>query len=149
MNNVVKDLFDQGAKDYDIQRRSLIPCFNDFYGAAVTWTNITKSAPAILDLGAGTGLLSAMMLNKFPDARMTLIDFSEDMLLQAKQRLSGNEHATFITADYVACPFDTTYDAIVSSLSIHHLSHEDKQILFRKIVQHLNPGEFLLTRIKH
>ncbi|MBH5318920.1 class I SAM-dependent methyltransferase [Paenibacillus sp. GSMTC-2017] len=140
MTNILKELFDLGAKDYDIQRHSLIPCFNDFYSSAVTWTNVSTTTPAILDLGAGTGLLSAMMLNKFPDAKLTLIDFSEVMMEQAKSRLSDNNEVTYIVDDYITHPFDTKFDAIVSSLSIHHLSHEDKRVLFQNIYNNLVPG---------
>lgn len=140
MNNEVKKQFDEAARSYDAERRMLIPCYDDFYGSAVTWTETDNDSPSILDLGAGTGLLSAMMLEKFPDARLTLIDFSEDMLAQAKKRLGSSGQAEYIAADYTAYAFDRTFDAIVSSLSIHHLTHPEKKALFGKIHSILAPG---------
>ncbi|RIX60421.1 class I SAM-dependent methyltransferase [Paenibacillus nanensis] len=140
MDQQVKKQFDAAAKQYDGQRRGLIPCFDGFYGAVVEWTEVQTSEPRILDLGAGTGLLSAMLLAKYPDARMTLIDFSSDMLEQAKARFAGNDRIAYITADYTSYPFDEPFDAIVSSLSIHHLPHPQKQALFKSIRGWLKPG---------
>ncbi|MGN7412821.1 hypothetical protein [Paenibacillus sp. SAF-068] len=31
----VKQLFDKVAQNYDVQRKQLIPCFDDFYGMAL------------------------------------------------------------------------------------------------------------------
>jgi tRNA (cmo5U34)-methyltransferase len=136
----VKKQFDAAAKEYNKERRGLIPCFDGFYGAAVEWTDIHTPEPRILELGAGTGLLSAMLLDKYPNARMTLIDFSSDMLEQAKARFAGSDRITYITADYTSYPFHEPFDAIVSSLSIHHLSHPQKQALFRSVRGWLKPG---------
>ncbi|REK74933.1 class I SAM-dependent methyltransferase [Paenibacillus paeoniae] len=140
MENNVKKQFDQAAPTYDDKHGKLIPCYQDFYGAAVTWTEVAGDSPLILDLGAGTGRLSAMMLNKYPGAQVTLVDFSEDMLEKAKARFADNDNLTYIAADYLTYEFGRTYDAVVSSLSIHHLTHEDKQVLFRKIHSLLKPG---------
>lgn len=140
MDQQVKKQFDAAAKVYDQQRRGLIPCFDGFYGAVVEWTDLPLPEPRILDLGAGTGLLSAMLLDKYPEARLTLIDFSSDMLEQAKTRFAGNDRITYITADYTSYPFEEPFDAVVSSLSIHHLPHPLKQALFRNIRGWLKPG---------
>ncbi len=59
MDPNVKKLFDSGADDYDWQRRQLIPCFDDFYGMAVSLVEPDERSPRILDLGAGTGLFAA------------------------------------------------------------------------------------------
>lgn len=144
MDQQVKKQFDAAAKEYDQQRRGLIPCFDGFYGAVVEWTDTHSTEPHILDLGAGTGLLSAMLLDKYPNARMTLIDFSADMLEQAKARFARNDRITYITADYTSYPFHEPFDAVVSSLSIHHLPHPQKQELFRNIRGWLKPeGRFI------
>ena len=47
------------AEEYDCNRRKFIPCFDDYY---ITSTKMilanTESPHRVLDLGAGTGLLS-------------------------------------------------------------------------------------------
>jgi tRNA (cmo5U34)-methyltransferase len=141
MNDLVKKLFDQAAERYDKQRRQLIPCFDDFYGTAVSLVRTEHPSPSILDLGAGTGLLTAVLAAKLPRARFTLIDFSGSMLEQARQRFAGTKgEFRFVQADYAGEPFGEKYDFIVSSLSIHHLPHPEKRSLFRKIFEHLNDG---------
>lgn len=136
----VKEKFDDYARQYDAQRRMLIPCFNDFYSIAVSLAETDKQNPAILDVGAGTGLLSSMVLQKFPVARLTLIDISEKMLEVARERLKDAAGVIYIVDDYTKHRFDNTYDIVLSSLSIHHLPDEQKKQLSQTIYSILNPG---------
>jgi tRNA (cmo5U34)-methyltransferase len=139
-NRTVKELFDAVATEYDMQRRQLIPCFDEFYGMALSLAESASSAPRILDLGAGTGLFSGMVLQKYPAARLTLVDLSESMLDVARQRLSQVPHVEYVVADYSSCTFVEPFDIIVSSLSIHHLTHPAKRQLFSTIYRLLNEG---------
>ncbi|MBD2871298.1 class I SAM-dependent methyltransferase [Paenibacillus arenilitoris] len=133
MSDTVKKQFDAAARDYDRQRRQLIPCFDDFYGTAADWVRFGGTTPRILDLGAGTGLLSAFMRDKFPDAALTLIDLSDEMLKEARARFKDDPNVRYVAGDYTAYPYEERYDAVVSSLSIHHLPHEAKRALFRTV----------------
>jgi tRNA (cmo5U34)-methyltransferase len=140
MQKSVKQMFDAAAGEYDRERRQLIPCFDDFYGTALSLIEMDHPSPRILDLGAGTGLFSAFIVQKYPDARLTLIDFSESMLERARRRFAGNPHMQYIAADYTRHSFAETYDAVVSSLSIHHLSHDEKCKLFAAVYGILREG---------
>lgn len=140
MSDIVKYRFDSVATSYDSQRRLLIPCFDDFYAAAATWMETDMPAPRILDLGAGTGLLAGFARRKFPDAHLTLIDLSDKMIEQARARFAGDDRVEYIVADYTGYPYDGQYDAVISSLSIHHLTHEQKRALFRTVYDLLNEG---------
>ncbi|MCU1351841.1 MAG: SAM-dependent methyltransferase, partial [Acidimicrobiales bacterium] len=52
--------FDRWVDSYDAGRRQLIPCFDAFYGAAAEVAALGRSGTVrVLDLGAGTGILSA------------------------------------------------------------------------------------------
>ncbi|MDI4650030.1 class I SAM-dependent methyltransferase [Cohnella hashimotonis] len=141
MNPNVKKQFDAVATQYEEQRRGLIPCFDDFYGMALSLAESGERSPRVLDLGAGTGLMAAMVRSKLPAARMTLIDMSESMLDVARERFSGDPHVEIIVADYSDYAFaPESFDIIVSSLSIHHLTHASKQELFKKLYRALSPG---------
>jgi tRNA (cmo5U34)-methyltransferase len=135
MSDLMKKQFDAVAQDYDCQRRQLIPYFDDFYGIAAAWVNCGNDAPHILDLGAGTGLFSSFIRSKYPKASLTLIDLSEEMLKEARHRFSDDPAVSYITADYTSYRFPQQYDAVISSLSIHHLSHPDKKALFRTVYE--------------
>lgn len=128
-----KKLFDAVATDYDRQRRQLIPCFDAFYGMAVSLVEPVGPSPRILDLGAGTGLFASLVARTYPDAHFTLIDMSEKMLEGARARFGASRNVTYLAADYTAHSFTEPYDAVISSLSIHHLTHEAKLRLFRAI----------------
>ena len=136
----VKRAFSANASRYDAQRKWIIPEMDEFYRAAVRVARCLNPHPAILDIGAGTGLLSALMVQKFPGAHLTLVDLSESMLLMAQERFAGRNNVRYITGDYSTVDFSGRYDLICSALSIHHLEQDDKRRLYKKIFDALNPG---------
>jgi tRNA (cmo5U34)-methyltransferase len=143
-NKTLKEKFDEVAKYYDHQRESLIPCFHDLYDITVNLALWKNNEPKVLDIGAGTGLLTKFLFEKYPEAEFTLIDMSEEMLKVAKNRFRSAENFKYIVADYTAHNFNDSFDLVVSSLSIHHLEDDDKEKLYKKIYNALNPeGIFL------
>ncbi|MCY9662115.1 class I SAM-dependent methyltransferase [Paenibacillus chondroitinus] len=140
-NNQLITKFNEVAEKYDGQRRKLIPCFDDFYGTATSLVQPQTAAPRILDLGAGTGLLSSYILGQYPDAKLTLIDLSQGMLDIAKLRFGEmNANLTIQAGDYTAFESDEPFDCVVSALSIHHLEDQAKQNLYARIFKLLKPG---------
>lgn len=134
------------ATIYDLSRRRLIPCYDLFYGTAadLVFHSIQSQAPKILDLGAGTGILSEFVANRFPSPSLSLLDVSAEMLEKAQSRLarySPKIHIQEMTAPLPAGAFD----AIISSLAIHHLSDEEKQHLYAKAWGALRPGGLFLN----
>jgi len=140
MHNEVSDKFDDAARNYDRQRRQLIPCFDDYYQAAVSLAEANAASPAILDLGAGTGLLASLLLRKYPKAKVTLIDLSEKMLDAAKTRLGEYADIEYLLGDYTNYVSDRKFDLIVSALSIHHLTDSDKRTLYENAYANLKPN---------
>jgi len=146
----VKQTFDGAAARYDALRRQLIPCFDGFYGMAVELAaGAPGRSPRILDLGAGTGLLAAELLRRLPGARLTLLDFSEEMLARARDRFAGGPGAppgglaagvTIRVGDYLGAALDGPWDAVVSALSIHHLQDQEKHRLYGRVREALAPG---------
>jgi tRNA (cmo5U34)-methyltransferase len=136
----IKRAFDATASRYDAQRKWIIPEMDDYYSAAVWAAECKNQRPAILDIGAGTGLLSALMIQKFPDAQLTLVDLSESMLGMAQERFADRKDTRYIAGDYSSVDFAGQYDLCCSALSIHHLEHEEKHRLYKKIFDALKPG---------
>lgn len=135
-------VFSKWARQYDRSRRQLIPCFDDFYAAAIRALPFAATdAVDILDLGAGTGLLSAVILEAFPNAHLTLVDASPEMLDLARDRFAVTAgRVEFVVADYAHELPEREFDAVVSALSIHHLADADKLALWREIFRVLRPG---------
>jgi len=142
----IQKQFNAVSEKYDRQRRFLIPCFNDFYGTALTLSEEVQTVKNILDVGAGTGLMSAFFHEKYPDAKITLIDISKDMLKKAEERFEGKEHIDYLNADFATVDLpDHHYDLVVSGLAIHHLPNKLKQHLFGKIAKSLKSGGWFIN----
>ena len=141
----IQSKFDDISKKYDEQRKKFIPCFDDFYRVSVSVASVNKENPDILDIGAGTGLLSAFLMEKYPEASFTLIDISEKMLDIAKDRFRGNSNVKYIVADYSKYHFVEKYDMVVSALSIHHLEDEEKKEIYKKCYSLLKQNGILIN----
>lgn len=144
VNEALKEKFNENAEDYDKIRRQIIPCFDDLYEITQYLASSKKETPKILDLGAGTGLLTKYLKNKYRKAQFTLIDISEEMLKISRNRFRGQENFKYVVEDYCEYDFSDLFDIIVSSLSIHHLEDRDKKKLYKKVYDTLNKdGVFL------
>ena len=136
--SVTQTIFDITAPTNDADRAKLIPCFDAFYRR--TTDLIPGGAKRVLDLGAGTGLLSTFVRSWYPSAHIHLMDVSEPMLDRARTRLAADTNVSFEVADYATSALPQNQDAIVSALSIHHLDHAAKKSLLAKIFAALRPG---------
>ncbi|MCU1352079.1 MAG: SAM-dependent methyltransferase [Acidimicrobiales bacterium] len=134
--------FDRWVDSYDAGRRQLIPCFDAFYGAAAEVAALGRSgAVRVLDLGAGTGILSAAVAAALPDAELVLLDEAPAMLERAAQRLAADgRDVTVVVGDLADALPAGPFGAIVSALAIHHLSHPAKRDLFARVLDRLEPG---------
>jgi tRNA (cmo5U34)-methyltransferase len=132
-------IFDAQAAGYNAVRRRLIPPFDRFYDTAVEALELCPSPPRrILDLGAGTGLLSARVAAAHPDAELHLLDAAPAMLEQAATALG--ERATVHVGDFTQPLPGGAFDAVVSSLAIHHLEDAGKRDLYARVHDALTPG---------
>ncbi|CCG41454.1 class I SAM-dependent methyltransferase [Magnetospirillum molischianum] len=135
-------VFDRAAASYDTGRRRLIPCFDEFYSSALDL--VTEALPPggrVLDLGAGTGLLTALVADARPDADFTLTDLSEGMLERARTRFADRPNSIHFRAmDHLALDDVAAYDVVMSALSIHHLEDDGKRRLYAACARALKPG---------
>jgi tRNA (cmo5U34)-methyltransferase len=109
-----------------------------------------EDAFTFLDLGAGTGAASRVILDMYPRSTAILADFSAEMMRAGEQELEP------FAGRYRYVEFDMTtgqwppeipaeLDAIVTSMSVHHLTDERKQGLFAEIFGRLVPGGWYLN----
>jgi tRNA (cmo5U34)-methyltransferase len=133
-------VFSDHAAQYTALRRRLVPGYDRFYGSVVEVLALMPVPPRrILDLGAGTGLLSARVADAFPEASVELLDASPPMLAEARERL-GERVAAVHIRDMAGPLPEGPFDAIVSALAIHHLSDDDKRALMVRAHARLAPG---------
>jgi len=143
----IEAAFNRAARSYDGLRRQLIPCFDDFYGAAIDLAaEFTPAGARILDLGAGTGLLSALVAERLPDARLVLTDLAGDMLARAQERFAGRKPGVeFRVMNHLDLAEDGVYDVVMSALSIHHLEDEGKRAVYAAMARAAKPGGVVIN----
>lgn len=130
------------ASDYDLSRRRLIPCFDLFYATAADLAARAVRdlrAPAILDIGAGTGLMSGFVMQRVGAASLFLLDESAEMTDKALIRLEEFKPTRFLQSMTKPLP-EMKFNAVVSSVAIHHLTNEEKHGLYERIFHALAPG---------
>jgi tRNA (cmo5U34)-methyltransferase len=136
--------FTRDAVSYDATRRGLIPCFDAFYGSALDliadWRGDDIGPLRVLDLGSGTGLFAALLLERHPDAALHLLDGSEGMLAEARRRFGDRPAIRYILGDMATADLGGDWDLVISALAIHHLDDTAKQSLYRRIRDALRPG---------
>jgi len=138
-------IFNSHAATYDDARRRIIPPFEDFYGTAIEAIALAdppaepRAWTHILDLGAGTGMLSSFALNACPEAWLTLFDGAAMMLEKARESL-GSERTAYIEGDLYADLPRGPWDAVISALAIHHLDDPGKRHVFDETLRILRPG---------
>ena len=98
----------------------------------------------ILDLGSGTGYLSNILKQMFPDAKITCLDISLDMLLECSKK---NTKFNLVVADAENMPFNNeVFDLVISSFTLHWCEEIEK--IFSDIHRYLkNNGVFMFTTV--
>lgn len=107
------------------------------------WKEIIPPGP-VLEVGCGTGFLSELMLNEFPNREFVLTDASPEMVAFTKERFKGQERVNFevFNVDDIKNP-EPTYSLIISNFAAQWF--EDTAIGLEQLTQMLNPGGLLLT----
>ena len=135
MAETIAQAFDASVDYYDDWMRKALPSNDGIFAAALEQISFEKDASfRVLDLGAGTGLFSWHVLQEYPAAQFTLSDLAPKMLEIARKRFAAYpDQFAYRVEDYRQVPADQKFDLVISSLSIHHLSHEDKRALFARV----------------
>jgi tRNA (cmo5U34)-methyltransferase len=144
----VREHFEQEASYYDSLIPRLIPFYREQNALMLDLIPHQRSADLrALDLGAGTGVLSALILEAFPKATVVAYDIAESMLAACRANLSAYEgRIAFRLGDFGGGDLGGGYDLVVSGLAIHHVGDDEKRALFGRLYQAMNAGGCLLIR---
>ena len=137
--------FDLRAAGYDDYLRDEVftsTTFCEFYKAVSAPIESTDTPLNILDLGCGTGLELEALLERAPNALITGVDLSQNMLELLRARYSDRaSQITLVAGSYLTIPLEPqAYDHIISVMANHHLLRGPKRDLYGKIRSALKPG---------
>jgi tRNA (cmo5U34)-methyltransferase len=137
----IERAFNRTSEYYDVWMKQALPRYEELFSTAVELMAFPAEAELrVLDLGAGTGLFSERVLQKFPRASFVLYDVAEELLELARSRFSQHgQRFEFVLEDYMSVRASDAFDLVISSLSIHHLEHASKRDLFSRIFRALRP----------
>jgi tRNA (cmo5U34)-methyltransferase len=140
----VEQFYDTVSKDYNKFIHRAVPRYPEMLWAIFQYIPKDLKPKRILELGCGTGNLSELIVKTYPNAEKVLVDISEKVISQCKSRLENNDRIEYCQADINELDFPAdSFDLIVSSITIHHLKHHEKELLFRKALNWLtNEGVF-------
>ena len=110
-------------------------------GESVLGEHVPRDARRILDLGTGDGRVLALPGIDRREMVGVGLDFSEPMLAAARERFAGDERIELVRHDLAdPLPALGRFEAVVSSMAIHHLTHERKRSLYGEVFELLEPG---------
>ncbi len=102
-----------------------------------------RGAKDVLDVGFGTGVLTARLYEQ--GCRIWGQDFSPRMVEITQKKLPEAQLYCGSFADgLVPALKRQTYDAVIATYSLHHLSDEEKAVFVRELKGQLRPGGVLI-----
>jgi tRNA (cmo5U34)-methyltransferase len=128
------DFFNNVAETYDSHMLNDM-CLKEFYDEFQKHLPCNDEKLSFVDLGCGTGLEIERILKNYPNAEITGIDLSENMLQLLKQKFSDNrEQLNIVCKSYFDFDFgDGRYDYAVSTYSLHHFNVDEKLTLYKRV----------------
>ncbi len=125
------------ANSYDKMCQLLVPGYDLMQDTLIDFLKFEKiNNIVLLDLGAGSGILIEKILKEFSNSICYYLDFSDDFINIAKERLNKyQDRVTYIKSDFNN-PWESNItqkpNLITSTSAIHHLSNENKRKLYEK-----------------
>lgn len=133
-----------GAAFYQEFVESIIPLSQSGARAWAETLHFDNRGPTInvLDIGAGSGVWSIALAQKFPTVRVTAIDWEE--VLPATRRMTSRngleDQFRFVAGDLFTTNFGTGYDIAIGGHILHNEGADRSRTLLRKMFDALAPG---------
>ncbi len=126
--------------EYDARIRTFIPHYEEMLDVAAS--AVDPRAGTIVDLGIGTGALSARCCAHVSRAKVIGIDSDSEVLKAAAERVPDAE---LICDSFARCKIPAC-DAVVASFALHHVrTRKAKHALYARIAQAIRGGGQFIT----
>ncbi|TFF98128.1 MAG: class I SAM-dependent methyltransferase [Promethearchaeota archaeon] len=135
------------ADKYDGKIDTLIPFYDQILESLISLLPFSEEEDLkLIDLGCGTGTLALRLKNRYPKAQITCLDIDEEMIKASKLKLKNYSNIKYIVSDFSNYIPDDNFDAVVSSLALHHIQEDLAKIEnYTKIYNSLVPDGIFLN----
>jgi tRNA (cmo5U34)-methyltransferase len=136
----IAQFFNSIKDEYTESVRRSNPCYAEMLEALLGYLPAAWTPDTILELGCGTGNLTLLLRERFPETRLIGIDVSEGSLEVCQRRL-GAKRIDLRQMDMRMAKFeDGSFDVVVSGLALHHLTDVERRDLYPSVCRWLRRG---------
>lgn len=137
-----QQFFDRWAPNYDILLTTIF--YQTVHKRLLDCVKLPES-PYVLDLGCGTGRLLTRFAKQFPNLQGVGVDFSEEMLRQAREKNLYETRLSYMQGNAESLPFeDAQFDAVFNTISFLHYPNPER--VLAEVRRVLKPqGQFHLA----
>ncbi|MDP4144718.1 MAG: malonyl-ACP O-methyltransferase BioC [Bacillota bacterium] len=136
----VKIHFSKNASSYDYYAKVQKLMAHTLIDFILKEGKIVSSPKSILEIGCGTGYLTNLLTELFPNSHITAVDIAPGMISKMKSKLVS-ENIDFICGDIEEIKLDNTYDLIISNATFQWFNNTSATI--KKLYSALNPKGIL------
>lgn len=139
------------AEEYDESIKNTIPLYEYFHTETIGLIHYyNDKCDKWLDIGCGTGTLVEKAHNRFPNTKFLLADFSEEMLIQAKNKLEDiiADRIEFLpkcSSQEINRYLNDKVDVITAIQVHHYLNKEERKMATKNCFDLLNEGGIYIT----
>jgi len=142
----IKKHFEKEAAVFDELFYKIVPHYRTMIEILVQAMPFKKQSKLeIIDLGCGTGNLGAKAKECYPNAHLTCLDISENMIKMAKTKFEKYPDTVFWHGDIRKFDYSKKYDAVISSMALHHVEGNEKIKFYKKLHKALKHGGVFLN----
>lgn len=144
---MVHGVFTKVASKYDIMNDVMSMGIHRVWKDAMMDWLAPRPGTKLLDVAGGTGDVSFRYLKRAPDAHATVLDMTESMLVEGRQRAEADrmaEHLDWVVGDAMALPFPAnSFDVYTISFGIRNVTRV--QDALNEAYRVLRPGGRLMV----
>lgn len=144
---MVHGVFTRVASKYDVMNDVMSGGIHRLWKDAMMDWLAPRPGQRLLDVAGGTGDVAFRFLKRAPGATATVLDMTESMLVEGRQRAEAEsmaERLTWVVGDAMALPFaDNTFDTYTISFGIRNVTRV--QDALREAYRVLRPGGRLMV----
>lgn len=138
-------------EDYDTKISAVLPYYSSFHQETINLVRSLPDTPKVwMDTGCGTGSLVSKSIEQFPDTKFLMLDPSEGMLRQAREKLEPytSERLEFLRAtptQEFSQELEEKPDVITAIQCHHYLDRENRIRAVKKCYELLKEGGIFIT----